>query len=146
MPSSTATGYSVGGSQVGRGQGFGLPSSEVDGSDFFAVYEAAGEAVARARSGGGASLIHSRVLRYYGHFEGDATTYRAPGEVAAYKASKDPLMQFRQRVIEASLLKPDELDAVDADVKASIARAAAHAKMAPMPLAAALTTDVYNRY
>jgi acetoin:2,6-dichlorophenolindophenol oxidoreductase subunit alpha len=143
---STASGYSVGGSQVGRGQGFGLPSSEVDGSDFFAVYEAAGEAVARARSGGGASLIHSRVLRYYGHFEGDATTYRAPGEVTAYKASKDPLMQFRQRVIEASLLKPDELDAVDADVKASIARAAAHAKMAPMPLAAALTTDVYNRY
>jgi pyruvate dehydrogenase E1 component alpha subunit len=76
---STASGYSVGGSQVGRGQGFGLPSSEVDGLDFFAVYEAAGEAVARARSGGGASLIHSRVLRYYGHFEGDATTYRAPG-------------------------------------------------------------------
>ena len=86
------------------------------------------------------------MLRYYGHFEGDATTYRGPGEVAAYKAAKDPLMQFRQRVIEASLLKPDELDAVDADVKASIARAAAHAKAAPMPLAAALMTDVYNRY
>src|ERR1700733_9686065 len=100
----TSSSYSVGGTQVGRGQGFGLPSVEVDGSDFFAVYETAGEAIARARSGGGASLIHSRVLRYYGHFAGDA------------------------------------------DVKASIARAAAHAKVAPMPLAATLTTDVYNRY
>ena len=143
---STASGYSVGGTQVGRGQGFGLPSVEVDGSDFFAVYETAAEAIARARAGGGPSLIHMRVLRYYGHFEGDATTYRGPGEVAAYKAAKDPLMQFRQRVVEAALLKPDELDAVDADVKASIARAAAHAKAAPMPPASALTTDVYNRY
>jgi len=142
----TASSYSVGGTQVGRGQGFGLPSVEVDGSDFFAVYETAGEAIARARSGGGASLIHSRVLRYFGHFEGDATTYRGPGEVAAYKAAKDPLMQFRQRVIESSLLKPDELDAVDAEVKTSIARAAAYAKAAPMPPASALTTDVYNRY
>jgi pyruvate dehydrogenase E1 component alpha subunit len=142
----TASSYSVGGTQVGRGQGFGLPSVEVDGSDFFAVYETAGEAIARARSGGGASLIHSRVLRYFGHFEGDATTYRGPGEVADYKAAKDPLMQFRRRVIEASLLKPGELDAIDADVKASIARAAAYAKVAPMPLASALTTDVYNRY
>ena len=49
----TASSYSVGGTQVGRGQGFGLPSVEVDGSDFFAVYETAGEAIARARSGGG---------------------------------------------------------------------------------------------
>jgi len=86
------------------------------------------------------------VLRYYGHFEGDATTYRGAGEVAAYKAAKDALMQFRQRVVEASLLKPEELDAVDAEVKTSIARAAAHAKSAPMPLAATLMTDVYNRY
>jgi pyruvate dehydrogenase E1 component alpha subunit len=131
---------------VGRGQGFGLPAVEVDGSDFFAVYEVAAEAVARARDGGGESLIHSRVLRYYGHFEGDATTYRGAGEVAAYKASKDPLMQFRQRVVEASLLKPEELDAIDADVKASISRAVALAKAAPMPSGATLMTDVYNSY
>lgn len=142
----TASSYSVGGTQVGRGQGFGLPSVEVDGSDFFAVYEAAGEAIGRARAGSGASLIHSRVLRYYGHFEGDATTYRAPGEVATYKASKDPLTQFRQRVVEASLLKTEELDAVDADVRASISRATAHAKSASMPPAASLMTNVYNRY
>ena len=55
-------------------------------------------------------------------------------------------MQFRQRVVEASLLKPDELDAIDADVKASIARAAALAKAAPMPSGDALMTDVYNTY
>ena len=142
----TASVYSVGGSQVGRGQGFGLPAAIVDGSDFFAVYEAAAEAIARARDGGGPSLIHSRVLRYYGHFEGDATTYRGAGEVAAYRAAKDPLMQFRNRVIEASLFSLDELDAIDAAVKASIAQAVALAKAAPMPSGADLVTDVYNQY
>ena len=143
---STGTKYSVGGSQVQRGQGFGLPAVEVDGSDFFAVYEVAGEAVERARGGGGPTLIHARLLRYYGHFEGDATTYRGPGEVASYKAAKDPLMQFRNRVIEASLLKPDELDAVDGEVKQTVARTLTQAKAAPMPTEADLLTDVYNRY
>jgi TPP-dependent pyruvate/acetoin dehydrogenase alpha subunit len=142
----TSSNYSVGGSQTGRGKGFGIPSVEVDGSDFFAVYEAAGEAIERAREGGGPSLIHSRVLRYYGHFEGDATTYRPSGEVANYKAAKDPLMQFRNRVVEASLLKPDELDAIDAEVNAAVAQAAVLAKAAPMPTEADLMTDVYNRY
>lgn len=142
----TASRYSVGGSQVGRGQGFGLPTLEIDGSDFFAVYEAAAEAIARARGDGGPSLIHARVLRYYGHFEGDATTYRGAGEVAAYKAARDPLMQFRNRVTESSLLSAAELDAIDAEVKSSIAQAAASAKTARMPSQADLMTDVYNRY
>ena len=66
---STSSKWSVGGSQQGRAEGFGLPSKVVDGSDFFEVYEAAGEMIERARNGGGPSLLHSRVLRYYGHFE-----------------------------------------------------------------------------
>ena len=57
--------------------------------------------IERARAGGGPTLIHVQVMRYYGHFEGDATTYKAPDEVAKYKAAKDPLMLFRNRVTEA---------------------------------------------
>jgi acetoin:2,6-dichlorophenolindophenol oxidoreductase subunit alpha len=79
---STASAWSVGGSQVGRAAGFGMPGYEVDGFDFFAVYDVAREAIERARDGGGPSLIHVKLMRYYGHFEGDAMTYRAPGEVA----------------------------------------------------------------
>ncbi len=142
----TSSNYSVGGSQVGRGQGFGIPSVEVDGSDFFAVYEAAGEAIERARSGGGPSLIHSRVLRYYGHFEGDAMTYRRDNEVADYRAAKDPLMLFRQRVTGAKLLDAKELDAIDTAVKAQITKCVKIAKAAPMPTEADLLTDVYNKY
>ena len=59
-----------------RADGFGMPGVVVDGFDFFAVHEVAGEAIARARAGGGPTLIECKVGRYFGHFEGDQQTYR----------------------------------------------------------------------
>jgi acetoin:2,6-dichlorophenolindophenol oxidoreductase subunit alpha len=143
---STASSWSVGGSQVGRGSGFGIPSREVDGQDFFDVYEAAGEAIERARAGEGPSLLHVRLTRYFGHFEGDAMTYRAADEVANARANADPLELFRQRVVEASLLKPEDFDREDKAIVSLIAAAVAKAKAAPMPTEADLMTDVYLNY
>jgi pyruvate dehydrogenase E1 component alpha subunit len=143
---STASSWSVGGSQVGRGSGFGIPSREVDGQDFFAVYEAAGEGIERARAGEGPSLLHVRLTRFFGHFEGDAMTYRAPDEVAKARANADPLNLFRQRVVEASLLKPEDFDREDKTIVSTIAAAVAKAKAAPMPTEADLLTDVYLNY
>ncbi|HMR32609.1 MAG TPA: thiamine pyrophosphate-dependent dehydrogenase E1 component subunit alpha [Geminicoccaceae bacterium] len=143
---STGSRWSVAGSQVGRGQGFGMPATEVDGSDFFAVWEAAREAIERARNGGGPSLLHHRVMRYYGHFEGDATTYKDPNEVANYKASKDPLMLFRRRVAEAGLLDGAAMDEIDRAARSRIAQCVAEAKAAPQPGEADLLTDVYVSY
>ncbi len=114
---STSSEWSVGGSQVGRGEGFGLPAREVDGFDFFAVYDAAGEAIDRARAGEGPSLIHMRLARHYGHFEGDAMTYRGADEIALIRANSDPLQLFRRRVGETALLKGEELDAIDREVE-----------------------------
>ena len=142
----TSSKYSVGGSQQGRAEGFGLPCKVVDGSDFFEVYEAAGEMIERARNGGGPSLLHSRVLRYYGHFEGDAMTYRGENEVANYKKAQDPLARFRNRVMDAKLLNAGEMDKIDTDVKARIKASVQKAKAAPMPAANDLLTDVYIRY
>ena len=143
---STASSWSVGGSQVGRGSGFGIPSREVDGQDFFAVYEAAGEGIERARAGEGPSLLHVRLTRFFGHFEGDAMTYRAPDEVQKARANADPLNLFRQRVVEASLLKPEDFDREDKAIVSTIAAAVAKAKAAPMPTKADLLTDVYLNY
>jgi pyruvate dehydrogenase E1 component alpha subunit len=142
----TSSSWSVAGTQVGRGNGFGLPSKEVNGFDFFEVYEAASEAIERARAGGGPSFIHVRLGRFYGHFEGDAMTYRHGDEVASLRANSDPIALFRQRVVEASLLKPDELDEIDRSTKAGMARIVAEAKSAAMPTEADLLTDVYVRY
>lgn len=140
----TASKWSVGGSQVARGKGFGMPAVEVDGSDFFAVHEAAGEAIERARSGGGPTLMHVKVMRYYGHFEGDAATYKSPDEVAKYKATNDPLMLFRNRVTQAHLLDAKTLDDIDREAKAHIKKCVSDAKAAAQPTEADLMTDVYT--
>jgi TPP-dependent pyruvate/acetoin dehydrogenase alpha subunit len=143
---STASSWSVSGSQVGRAAGFGIPAAVVDGTDFFAVYEAAREAVERARGGGGPSLLHVKLNRYFGHFEGDAMTYRGDGEVERLRLEADPLAFFRRRVTEAGLLDPDQLDAIDEEVAGEIDRSVASAKAAPLPMPEKLLTDVYVSY
>ena len=142
----TASAWSVGGSQLGRAEGFGMPAHEVDGNDFFAVYEVAREVIERARGGGGPSLVHVKLNRYFGHFEGDAMTYRGADEVAKLRATKDPLQIFRQRVVEAALLEPAELDQIDQEVKSHIDQVTVEAKAAPMPTEKDLLTDVYVTY
>jgi TPP-dependent pyruvate/acetoin dehydrogenase alpha subunit len=143
---STASGWSVGGSQTARGEGFGMPTKQVDGFDFFAVYEAASEAIERARAGQGPSLLHVKLTRYYGHFEGDAMTYRGKDEVAQLKAANDCLERFRKRVTDAGVLTKEELDAIDREVKSEVDQSLVEAKAAPMPTEADLLTDVYLRY
>jgi acetoin:2,6-dichlorophenolindophenol oxidoreductase subunit alpha len=143
---STASAWSVGGSQLGRAAGFGMPGVEVDGFDFFAVYDAAREAIERAREGGGPSLMHVQLSRYYGHFEGDAMTYRAHGEVAKLREEKDSLKIFRKQVTSAGLLDRGEIDAVDDEVAKLIDEAVGAAEAAVMPGEVDLTTDVYLRY
>jgi TPP-dependent pyruvate/acetoin dehydrogenase alpha subunit len=129
-----------------RADGFGMPGVIVDGFDFFAVYEAAGEAVRRARSGGGPSLLECKVMRYYGHFEGDQQTYRAENEVESYKATRDCLMQFVQRVTGADLLSSADIKAIDEEAKTLIDQAVIEAKAAPDPTPSDLLTDVYGTY
>jgi len=143
----TGVAYHVGSHDIaGRARGFGLPAVKVDGDDFFAVHEAAWEAVERARSGGGPSAIEVDTCRFYGHHSGDAQLYRGKDEVKLLREERDCLQNFRRRVSEAALLEPAELDAVDSEVAALIDRAVATAQAAPVPPESALLTDVYKSY
>jgi TPP-dependent pyruvate/acetoin dehydrogenase alpha subunit len=129
-----------------RADGFGMPGVVVDGHDFFAVYEAAGEAIARARGGGGPSLLECKVTRYYGHFEGDQQKYRPPDEVDEARRTKDCLDRFRERVIGADLASEADLNAVDNEVRALIEEAVRSAKAAENPAPADLLADIYVSY
>jgi pyruvate dehydrogenase E1 component alpha subunit len=128
-----------------RAAGFGMPGVILDGFDFFAVHEAAIEAIARARSGAGPTLIEMKLTRYFGHFEGDQQTYRAD-EVAYARASLDCLKRFADRVLATGELAQADLDAADAEVALLIDGAVSSAKAAPLPTSADLLTDVYVRY
>ncbi|MCY4008080.1 MAG: thiamine pyrophosphate-dependent dehydrogenase E1 component subunit alpha [Rhodobacteraceae bacterium] len=144
---STSVDYAVASdSYVDRATGFGMPGITVDGTDFFAVYEAAGEVIRRAREGGGPSLLECKMIRFFGHFEGDAQTYRAPGENEDNRAHRDCIKMYRAKIVDSGVIDNDELDAIDAEVMTVIEDAVQHAMSSPMPGLSDLTTDVYVSY
>jgi pyruvate dehydrogenase E1 component alpha subunit len=144
---STSRDYAVAvDSYVDRAAGFGLPGVTVDGTDFFAVYEAAGEVIRRAREGGGPALLECKMIRFFGHFEGDQQTYRGRGEVEDLRANHDCIKKFSAKVVGAGVVKLSELEAIDREAKELIERAVVEAKAAPAPTAQDLLTDVYVRY
>jgi pyruvate dehydrogenase E1 component alpha subunit len=128
-----------------RAAGYNMPCVTVDGLDVFAVYEAAGEAIARARRGEGPSLIECKTYRYYGHFEGDAITYRTKEEEEAYRA-RDAIQTLRNSILKRQIATEAELDAIDAQVQNSIDLAWQYAEAAPYPAPEETLTDVYVRY
>ena len=142
----TPSSYSVAGDQLDRAKGFGLFARRADGLDFFAVYDAAQEVIAHAREGKGPALLHLKTNRFFGHYEGDAGTYRAKDEVAKLRAEKDCLVGFRRKVIEAGLLAADQMNAVDAAAETLVEGAVKGAKSGAMPVAADLLTDAYVAY
>jgi pyruvate dehydrogenase E1 component alpha subunit len=133
-------------SYVDRASGFGLPGVSVDGTDFFAVHEAAGEIIKRAREGGGPALLECKMIRFFGHFEGDAQTYKAKGENDYNRANRDCIKLFSSRVTQAGVIVDAELNMIDREVASLIDDAVASAKAAPLPTARELTTDVYVAY
>jgi pyruvate dehydrogenase E1 component alpha subunit len=138
--------WSIGGDILERAEGFGLPAQEVDGHDFFATYEVAGRAIEAIRAGGGPRLLHLRVNRYYGHFEGDAARYRPKDEVERVREERDCLQLFRRKVLDRGLLDATALDGIDRQVQTQIDAAVAHARAAPPPEPNDLHTDVYAAY
>jgi len=143
----TGADYHVGGKDiVGRARAFGMPGKKVDGTDFFAVYEAVGEAVERARAGGGPSAIEAHAIRFFGHFEGDPQLYRAKDEVKELRENADPVKKFIAHVTESGQLTMDELAAIDAEIMAMLDEKVAAAKAAPEPTPDALYSDVYINY
>ena len=142
----TGVDYHCGGGDIaGRAEGFGMPSYKLDGSDFFAVQEAAAEAVQRARKGDGPSAIECYAKRWYGHFEGDPQHYRTKKELESIRKNNDPLIIFRQKVEEAGLIESRELDLIDDDLLSQVTNAVEKAKNSPLPNIEELTTNVYEK-
>jgi pyruvate dehydrogenase E1 component alpha subunit len=133
-------------SYVDRASGFGMPGVTVDGTDFFAVYEAAGEVIRRAREGGGPSLLECKMIRFFGHFEGDAQTYRAVGEVDEIRAKRDCIKSFSKTVTSAGMLSQVDLEACDSKIVSLVDEAVSEAREADFPIEADLLTDVYVNY
>jgi pyruvate dehydrogenase E1 component alpha subunit len=127
-----------------RAPGYGMPGVIVDGMDAIAVYEAAGEAIARARAGAGPTLLECKTYRFYDHVgvRGMGMAYRSDEEVIAWK-KRDPIPMLEARMAELGVMSPDEARAVHARVKADAAAGIAFAEASPFPTQDQLTEDVY---
>ena len=125
-----------------RAAAYGVPGVTVDGTDVEAVYHAAAEAVERARSGGGPTLVETLVYRYQGHYCGDPAAYR-PKEYLTEGKAKDPIDRARARLLELGAAA-EEVDALDREAAERIEHAYEFAKSSPDPDPAAVIDDVYS--
>lgn len=129
-----------------RAAAYNMPGVTVDGNDIFAVHEAAGEAIARARVGQGPTLLECKTYRFNGHFEGDAQTYKVPEENEKYRTTLDPIKLFRENVLARNAVAENELQVVDERVQSAIDAAVAFAEDSPFPRTQETFTDVYVNY
>ena len=126
-----------------RASAYDIPGIVVDGNDVMAVYEAAQEAIARARAGKGPTLIECKTYRHRGHFEGDPCSYRPDSEVAEWKA-KDPIPRFEEKLISLGIASAAKLDEIKAGVAREIEAAVKFAEDSAFPDPSELLDDVYT--
>lgn len=126
-----------------RAIGYGIPGITVDGMDVMAVYEAVGEAVARARSGKGPTLIEAKTYRFRGHFEGDSGTYRPKEEIEQW-LKRDPIKNFKQKLLEMKVLTAKQADEIDKEALAEMDEAVKFALESPFPEPEETLENVYS--
>lgn len=121
---------------------YSIPGVSVNGQDAIEVYEVIAEAVARARSGGGPSLIEARTYRFYGHSLGDEQQYRTEEEVEERKLNADPINILRDFMTERDWLSSADDEQVQQRAGDEITRAAKFAEESPWPEMGEVGTDV----
>jgi acetoin:2,6-dichlorophenolindophenol oxidoreductase subunit alpha len=129
-------------SNADRAASYGMPGVSVDHNDALEVFSAAGEAVARARGGGGPTLIEVKTDRYLGHFQGDAEVYRPKGEPDELRG-QDPIPRLAGQMREEGVLD----DALDTEIRSraeqQVTQAYDFARESPLPEAAEALEHVF---
>ncbi len=125
-----------------RAAAYGIPGLTIDGNDILAVYEAVGEAVARARRGDGPTLVECKTYRWHGHHTGDPQTYRTKEEVAEWKM-RDPIPRFKDKLIEMGVLTEEVANKICQEVNDEIDIAVRFAHESPFPSPEEALEDVY---
>jgi pyruvate dehydrogenase E1 component alpha subunit len=125
-----------------RAASYGMPGIEVNGNDPIEMWRTARDAVARARSGEGPTLIEAKTFRFEGHGLGDDGHYIPKEEMAAAIAA-DPVPALRLRLLHACYATEKELQVIEEKIAADIAEAEAYAIAQPYPEVDELGRDVF---
>ena len=125
-----------------RAGAYGVRGETVDGNDVWAVYQAMGQAVARARQGEGPLLLECLTYRWHGHMEGEPGGYREEAEIDAWK-EKCPIKRLERELIEAHVVNAKEAEDIESQARKRVKEAMAFALQSPEPAPEALTREVY---
>ena len=115
-----------------RAHAYGIEGSTIDGNDVGQIHRVAAEAIAKARAGGGPTLLNCITYRHGGHYIGDAEVYREAAEVAEWKAA-DPIARLERALIEAGWFEAPALARVRDDVDREVEAAERFARESPYP-------------
>ncbi len=115
-----------------RAASYGIPGIEVQQNDVMAVYEAAGEAIARARRGEGPTLLEIKTDRYLGHFQGDPELYRDKNEVGHLR-EHDPIQLLGKHLTDNAILSAGDLAQINQEVANEVSEAIEFARQSPYP-------------
>jgi len=125
-----------------RAAGYGMPGVTVDGNDVLAVYGAVSEAVDRARSGQGPTLVENVTYRWRGHSKSDANRYRTKDEIDEWK-KKDPIARLANKLVADGLLTAVQVDDVKKKAYEAINEAALYADGCAEPSLESIEEGVY---
>ncbi|SRR5581483_3390639 len=124
-----------------RAAAYNLERQVIDGNDADIVFGAARAAIAKAREGGGPSLIECLTYRHSGHSRADPAKYRPPEELAEWM-KRDPVATYRKRLLEQGVAETT-LAAIEAEAMAKVNEATEQAKASPTPAIESAFTDVW---
>ena len=123
-------------------EGYGIPSTIVDGMDVIAVKETTKEVVDKVRKGNGPALIEATTFRFQGHSMADPAKYRESSEVDEWR-KKDPLESFPEYIISKNIASKDEINDVKKSVEDEMDAAVKFATESNEPDLESLSKDVY---
>ena len=116
-----------------RARGYGMAGVAMDGGDMLTVYEVAREAVERARSGQGPTLIAAKVARFTSHSSDDDQRRYRPQEELEALLRRDPIERFRNYLLDEDLLTDEDDEGLQQECTAEVDEAVRAAEAAPDP-------------
>ena len=116
-----------------RAVAYDMPGVIVDGSDPEAVYKVVAKAVELAKQGKGPSLIEAKTYRFGGHHPNDPADYRDKQEAEFYKKEKDPVINYKKRLLDEKVITQEQIDAMEKEIVHAVEDSVRFAEESPEP-------------
>lgn len=117
---------------VNQAKAYEMEGVVVNGQDVEQVYEAAAEAVERARNGDGPTLIEAKTYRYKGHYEGDPQWYKENEDLPDWRTA-DPIEEYSEKLLEAGTMTEEEWQEMTDAIDTELTEAVEFGRESPLP-------------